>query len=242
MAAPELLRLPFTCPLQLGPGASAEGGPEQDRPILSLISSHVTSQNPLHPPLGKLPHLTCDNPFLEVFGVKPSADELRRHYESLSDEELQEIDPAELTAVARECYDQEMARRGTPEEIVVEGEDADAPEYDAAGAEIEPDWVDHAACACSYTAYPGTNHAEDAARAQDALAAAGIPCYLSLVQADAENSGSEGARYDEYRVLVPEPLNLKAISVLDQQIFNPLMEADWRAHFAQLSDDDLAQL
>ena len=49
-------------------------------------------------------------------------------------------------------------------------------------------------------------------------------------------------RYDEYRVLVPEPLNLKAISIPDRDIFNPRLESDWRAHFAARSDEELAQL
>jgi hypothetical protein len=107
-------------------------------------------------------------------------------------------------------------------------------------AEVEPDWMEHAACPCSFTAVPGSNHAEEAARAEDVLMAAGIPCHLEVVPGDPQSQ--EGPRYDEYRVLVPEPLNLKAISVLDQEIFNPQMEEDWRGHFAALSDEDLAQL
>jgi hypothetical protein len=48
--------------------------------------------------------------------------------------------------------------------------------------------------------------------------------------------------FDEYRALVPASLNLKAISVLDKEIFNADLEADWRAHFAALSDEELRAL
>lgn len=48
--------------------------------------------------------------------------------------------------------------------------------------------------------------------------------------------------YEEYRVLVPASLNLKAISVLDKEIFNAELEADWRTHFAALSDGELREL
>lgn len=41
-----------------------------------------------------------------------SADELRRHYESLSDEALLEIVPGELVPLARACLAEELGRRG----------------------------------------------------------------------------------------------------------------------------------
>jgi hypothetical protein len=39
-------------------------------------------------------------------------DEFRQHYASLSEEGLREIDRADLTDAARDCYDEELARRG----------------------------------------------------------------------------------------------------------------------------------
>ncbi len=173
--------------------------------------------------------------------MHPTSDDLRRHYASLSDEELQELDPAELTEVARQCYEEEIARRQLPgENTTGEGAVAAFEDETEEDVEVDTDWLEHAACACSFMAGPGSNHAEDAARARDALLAAGIPCQLELVSGNP--TGEQGPRHDEYRVLVPEPLNLKAISVLDRDIFNPQLEADWRAHFAELSDDELAQL
>jgi len=37
----------------------------------------------------------------------------------------------------------------------------------------------------------------------------------------------------DWRVLVPGKLNLRATSVLDQEIFNPEIEAQWRAHLEE---------
>jgi hypothetical protein len=72
------------------------------------------------------------------------------------------------------------------------------------------------------------------------LLAAGIPCHLSAVPPDPQNEDSQ--RFDEYRVLVPASLNLKAISVLDKEIFNADLVADWTTHFADLSDEELRAL
>jgi len=173
--------------------------------------------------------------------MRPTTDDLRRHYASLSDEELEELDPDELTDIARQCYEEEIARRRpAEEEAAEEGAVTQLENETEEGIEVDEDWLEQAACPCSFTAVPGSNHGEDAARARDALHAAGIPCQLEIVSGDP--TGEQGSRYDEYRVLVPEPLNLKAISVLDRDIFNPQLEADWRAHFAALSNDELAQL
>jgi hypothetical protein len=164
--------------------------------------------------------------------LQVTSEELRRHYASLSDEALEQIDPEELTEIARQCYQQEVESRG------LSGDTEPLPASEMALEEdfdVEPDWLEHAACPCSYTAAPGSNHAPEAARAHDVLIAAGVPCYLALVEAD-------GTNQEEYRVLVPEALNLKAISVLDREIFNPEMESDWRTHFAALSDEELRPL
>ena len=173
--------------------------------------------------------------------MRPPSDDLRRRYASLSDGELQALNPAELTDIARQCLEEEMAQRQLAQEEATEEGALAAITYETQdGMEVKEDWLDTAACACSFTDMPGSNHVEDAARAQDALLAAGIPCQLEVVAGDPRSR--QGPRYDEYPVLVPEPLNLKAISVLDRDIFNPQLEADWRAHFAALSDEELTQL
>ncbi len=43
--------------------------------------------------------------------VDVTAEDFRRHYESLSDEALLEIDTSELVELARNCHAEEVARR-----------------------------------------------------------------------------------------------------------------------------------
>jgi len=172
--------------------------------------------------------------------MQVTSEELRRHYASLSDEEIEEIDPEGLTEAARKCYEREVEARGLTGDEAPPGAREDAGEDVEESFETEPDWLDHAACACSYTAFPGSSHAPDAARARDALLAAGVPCHLSVSSPDRESDDPQA--YDEYRVLVPESLHLKATSVLDKEIFNAQLEADWRAHFASLSEQELREV
>jgi hypothetical protein len=168
--------------------------------------------------------------------LQVTPDELRQYYASLSDEMLQEIDPASLTDAARECYESEFAKRDLSPDALPLPADGDLEE----GFEVEPDWMEYAACPCSFSAVPGSTHAHDAERAREVLRAAGIPCHLSVASPDPRQD--DAPRFDEYRALVPASLNLKAISVLDKEIFNADLEADWRAHFAALSDEDLRAL
>ena len=63
-----------------------------------------------------------------------TADDFRRHYESLSDEALLEINAGELVALARTCHEGEVARRGLGD-VALEEEAADA------GAETPGDGV-----------------------------------------------------------------------------------------------------
>ena len=168
--------------------------------------------------------------------MKVTPDELRQYYASLSDEMLLRIDPADLTDAARRCYESEFAERHLqPDAGPLPAAEALEEEF-----EVEPDWLEHAACPCSFTAVPGSNRAPDAERAREVLLAAGIPCHLSATPPDPRNEDSK--RYDEYRVLVPASLNLKAISVLDKEIFNADLVADWITHFADLSDEELRAL
>ena len=167
-----------------------------------------------------------------------SDEDLRRHYASLSDEELLAMEPGDLTDAARRWYSVEVDKRG----LNAAGQPGRATRGAAPMStatrdfgEPEPDWVDSAACACSWVASPGTNHAPDAEHAREVLQAAGIPCHLSVRRPDSD-------QHESYEVLVPGALTLVATSVLDKEIFNPELEADWRAHFEGLSDEELEAL
>jgi hypothetical protein len=168
-------------------------------------------------------------------------EELKRYYASLSDELLEDVDPADLTEFARQCYQGEVERRGlTPLAAPPSSSRLAAPWGEEPAFEVEPDWLAQASCACSYSAVPGSHAAPDAARAQDVLLAAGVPCHLSVIAAG--HGDEEAPQFDEYRVMVPASLNFKALSVLDREIFNPQLEDDYRAHFAALSDQELRAL
>ena len=166
---------------------------------------------------------------------------LRRHYGSLSDEELLALNREELIEVAQKCYDEELERRGLDEAR----ESATAPdeqEYEDASFEtaVDADWLQDAACACSFVSQPVGSAAADAENARTALQEAGIPCQVSAVEV-AASTGDRPAQH-EYRVMVPGALNLKATSILDKEVFNPQLEADWRMHFESLTDRELGAL
>jgi hypothetical protein len=164
-------------------------------------------------------------------------EDFRRHYAALSDEELLEIDRSELAPVAQKCYDEELAKRelseGGDEDLAFESSE-DREEL----AGEEPDWFEGAAVACSFTSqFAGDDAAVKADHARAALEDAAIPCQLSVKHVQPP---SEATRpYTEYELLVPARLMLEAVSVLDKEVFNAEMEADWRTHMESLSDEEL---
>lgn len=153
-------------------------------------------------------------------------DSLRRHYASLSDEELLALDRTELVETAQTCFDQELAQR----ELTADGE-PDAGD--------EPDWLEEAGCACTFYSQPGSQTAPDTAGdACAALDAAGIPCYVAVRKVDPPSAPPPQPQY-EFRLMVPGNLNMQASSVLDKSIFNSEVEAEWTVFFESLSDEEL---
>ena len=190
--------------------------------------------------------------------MKIDANDLRRHYESLSDEEIRAINRSELTDLARQVYDQEWTRRGLgrehhedEEEPPEEHEQIDFPEpsepplEDIGDGDLDiddgppPEWADDAAVACSFSMRQGDTHATEAARARTVLRAAGIPCCVTVL-ADEDKDADPPVNY--YSVMVPGALMLHAASVLDRDLFNQRQENDWRSHFENLSDKELRAL
>jgi hypothetical protein len=152
--------------------------------------------------------------------------DLRRHYSSLSDEALLDINRDDLTAVAQSCYDEEVASR----QLVSAGEAATAS--DDAEIQIESDWLESAAVACSF----GPQDTADLEQACGILENADVPYQINA----RDEQDSQGQPYQIQDVMVPAPLQLLALSALDQEMFNERHEADWRAHLGNLSDDDFA--
>ncbi len=121
-------------------------------------------------------------------------EEFRRHYDSLSDEALLEIDSDELVDVARQCYEEELARRG----IAFETEPVVAP----AESEIHDEWV----LAATYLT------AEEANMAHAMLESAAIPARL------ASNNTSAWSGTGELRLMVPPEFLEEAEIILDSEI------------------------
>jgi hypothetical protein len=99
--------------------------------------------------------------------VPVSAEELRRYYAGLSDAALLELNPDELTPVARGCYDEEVLNRG----LTVESGEEDLPQ--TAGA---PDDRTHGenemVCIAEY------DFVDEAELAKGLLAGAEIPAVI----------------------------------------------------------------
>jgi hypothetical protein len=172
---------------------------------------------------------------------------LRRHYAGLSDEALREIDRAELVALAQRCYDEELARRRLAPQRVAERsapqhaavrpldqlEDSEDPAGDSETGEVdEPEWLDEAACAWALP--QGGDAVAKAGTAREVLGAAGIPCHL-VVQEVAPMEAQQ-----EYLLMVPGKFSLLAGSILQKEIFNAKIEAEWQAYFEELSDDEMS--
>jgi hypothetical protein len=173
---------------------------------------------------------------------------LRRHFATLSDEALRAIDRTELVALAQKCYDDELVRRGPlprkdeerwtshhtrvrPQDQLEEKEDSGGDS--GIGGAPGPEWLDEAACACAFAIDRRSDFAADAGAVRELLEAAGIPCHVAAYEV------APIATQREYRVMVPGRLNLLATSILDKEMFNAEIEAEWKTHFEELTDEEL---
>lgn len=152
--------------------------------------------------------------------------ELKRHYASLSDDELLAIDRAELTRAGQQAYDIEVADRGLHEQLPAGGAEVDT--------DVKLDWSNGSVCACSFADVPRGMAAEKSAKSQAALTAAGIPNELKMMED--EESGNE------IGVMVPIMYGPHAAAILDRDVFNEEYESEWRAQLEILSDEALKVL
>jgi len=163
---------------------------------------------------------------------------LRRHYASLSDDALLEVNRAELVAAAQNCYDEEITRRGLSASNEVTREQGEIE----AGVvltrdENEPEWIEEAAEVYSILLRPGMTGATDIDAARSALLEAGVPCFLDVLEEPSDDPNIQPTQ--RWRILVPGELNLQATSILERDIFNEEFEAVWRHHLEALSDEEL---
>jgi len=114
--------------------------------------------------------------------MKFSADDFKRLYAGMPDEELRSLAREELTEVARQCYDAELARRGLPATpprraiqpvAVAEEPEEIAPESDDPVAEaVREEEEEDLAPAAIFTSR------EEAKAARSLLQSVGIPAFL----------------------------------------------------------------
>jgi hypothetical protein len=174
---------------------------------------------------------------------------LRRHYANLSDQALLDIDRTDLVAVAQKCYDEEVARRGKAQPANTSERRTSHPanarllddlretEIDPEGDGPEgPEWLEESACACTFPLLPKKDSIAAAKSAAKALEAAGIPSHLAVQEIAPIPSQRE------YLLMVPAKSRLVAESILQKEIFNETIEADWKTLFEELSDQELIAL
>lgn len=114
--------------------------------------------------------------------MKFSADDFKRLYAEMPDEELRSLDRAELTDLARQCYDAELARRGLsaarPRRLVqpivaVEQPETMAPaSEEVSEAAVEREEEEDLAPAALFTSR------EEAKAARALLQSASVPAFL----------------------------------------------------------------
>jgi hypothetical protein len=157
---------------------------------------------------------------------------LRQHYAALSDEALLAIDRAELVDSARKCFDEEFGRRELNTRRTVRR----AEPRPKAPSPQEPDWHEEAAEVYSRVdSHCGPS--PEVMSAREALEAAGIPCHLeeSVIPEDRSVTPEQ----HQWRVMVPGKLNMHAASILDRDLFNADIEANWKNHLETLSDEEV---
>jgi hypothetical protein len=173
--------------------------------------------------------------------VSIDPEDLRKHYVSLSDDQLLELDREDLTSAAQRILDFEIRRRGLNEDVADDEPETD-PTFSSSFPSTNEDFeeVDWAENAFPVTTFSRTGP-EEAGDARNALLDAGIPCEVIEEEIDPSDE-PVGSPYKEYRVMVPNALSLQAASVLDTAIFNGRLEADWKTQIESLSDEELSAL
>jgi hypothetical protein len=187
-------------------------------------------------------------------------EDLRRHYKSLSDEGLLDIDPASLAPVAQGIYEKEIARRGLdqPPEQEEEAYNRALPVFkpadggnlaDEPGPDVDsgppPDWLEDAACSWSTDMDPSADYTTTGAEVQAALRDAGIPNRI-VVKPPEPGPPSKpkppSTVRSLYCVMVPGELGARAYSVVERKVFNRMAEAEWRSQLQSYSDEELRAL
>jgi hypothetical protein len=181
-------------------------------------------------------------------------DYLRNRYSSLSDHALLAIDRSDLVEIAQNCYDAEVKRRGLalpsgvrraagPHAVPRRSDNPSGKQVKVGRKPPDtgdrPAWLDEGAEVHSVDVGPGTGAADAAMSARDVLEAAGIPCYLELIEITEEEKKLYQPPTHRWRLMAPANLNLRAMSTLQRDIDNQEFEAMWKTQLEALSDSEL---
>ncbi len=147
--------------------------------------------------------------------VEVNLDDFRRHFELLSDEALLETNREDLVESAKQCFDEEMARRGLNAAPVEEAE-----EQVAGRPELDPS--DELVVIATY------HIPEEASLARGLLESAEIPYHL-----DNEYVALGGF---EMRLRVPRRYQEEAVEILEMEISDEELAA--QAEAAGMPDDE----
>jgi predicted ester cyclase len=117
--------------------------------------------------------------------MKVTAQDLKQHYQNVSDDELLDLDRESLSEAARQCYDEEMARRQLSAGAGSGGEDEEAAEKEGVDPDIEVALDANPVPVAVFPAY------EDAQLARNLLRSSEIPsdisgCTLLVSQSEAD--------------------------------------------------------
>ena len=188
--------------------------------------------------------------------MRINPEDLRLHYESLSDDGLLDIDPSDLTSLARGIYEQEIVRRGLhrpppqdqgddsyhrPLPVLKPGANwdfASQPSVDT-GEGPPPAWLEDAACPWSASIQPSVDYIGTGAEVQNALREAGIPSRIVVKPPESETPST---LHSVYCVMVPGDLSARAWSVVERRVFNPKAVEEWRSQLHVFSDEQLRDL
>jgi hypothetical protein len=186
--------------------------------------------------------------------MKADPEIVREHYNSLSDEELLAENRADLVEIAQQYHDAEVSRRGLNAARKVRTADIpaaapaqlDIPEEEEAGTEVlspgqKPEWLADAAEAYSVYVSHGSFEDPRVADASRALEAAGIPCYMELIELTPNEKEPPSATH-RWRLMVPGNLTFRATSIVDRDVLNADFEVGWKAHLEMLSNNELVAM
>jgi hypothetical protein len=171
--------------------------------------------------------------------VSINLEDLRKHFASLSNEELLLVERDELTATAQQVFDSEFRSRRLDIDQETKEEEVGTFFRSANESPEKADWLENAFPATTFSEWG--SGAVAAAEARDALLAAGIPSQVTEHEIDPSDE-PVSPRHREYRVMVPGSFSLQATSVLDIAIYNRHLEEEWKTQLESLSDEEFQSL